>query len=142
MVSLCSCIYLSGKGHNFLWHTCMVLHTQRCSILDWTQSHYVLTAKYVLRVQFCFHNLDSKTNLCFCCTNIWTLHQMHHNIHVFHFAWRHQLYKQGTFSSNCQQVDYCLCFCNSMNVLHNLVTRIKILRLCCFMKLDILLIQL
>ena len=28
-----------------------------------------LTAKYVLRVQFCFRNLDSETNSCDCCTN-------------------------------------------------------------------------
>ena len=28
-----------------------------------------------------------------------------HNIHMFHFTWLHQLCKQCTFSSNCQQVD-------------------------------------
>ena len=65
-----SCISLSDKGHISLWHTCMVQHSQRCSILDWAQSHYVLTAEYVfMRVQFCFHNLDSETNFCDCCTD-------------------------------------------------------------------------
>ena len=61
----------------------MVQNTQWYSILDWTQSHYVSTAKYVLRIQFCFHNLYFETNSCDCCTDIWTLHQMGHDIRGF-----------------------------------------------------------
>ena len=71
------------------------------------------------------------------CNDTWTLHQMRHNIRILRML--HYLCKKCTFLSNCQQVDSFLQLYERSSLSGG---EDKILRLCYFIKLDILLIQL
>ena len=55
------CTFLLNRGHIFLYHTYMVKHRRQYSISNRIQCYYLLTPKYVLRVQFRVHNLDFET---------------------------------------------------------------------------------
>ena len=55
------CTFLSNRGHIFLYHTYMVKHRRQYFISNRIQCYYLLTPKYVLRVQFRVHNLNFET---------------------------------------------------------------------------------